>query len=550
LRILLYLNTILYLKPIQVIWRIRNIFFKPKINTKVTYSIRNSNGIWVKPNLFKNTMTGPLNFNFLNKRFKIVNDNDWDNKSLDKLWLYNSHYFEDLLAEDAPKRKEWHILYIENWIKNIKYPNSIGWDPYPSSLRICNWIKWFNNNNSYKDEWISSLASQADLLSQRVEFQNMGNHLFVNAKALIFAGTFCKGSAPNKWLIKGLTILDKELDEQILDDGAHFELSPMYHSLILMDILDLINLANLFQTDELLSRKKKWKEIVKKMFNWGYLMNHPDGKISFFNDASFGIAPLLSDLRNYSDKLGINLLNQPVATCESDFAKVFYMKNSGYIRTIINKKVCLIKDCGKIGPDYIPAHGHADTLSFELSINQVRLFVNTGTSSYTLSNQRLYERGTLSHNTLTVDNKNSSEIWSNFRVAKRALPSQAIIEKKDNSINITCSHNGYKSILGGVTHQRVWQIEPYSLTIEDKLNGKFNHAVARFILHPAIQVALNKNKASFFLEDEDIARMHFNSENIDIKEVYWSSCFGKTQKTKCIEIKVNKNSLLSKIVWN
>ena len=33
------------------------------------------------------------------------------------------------------------------------------------------------------------------------------------------------------------------LNEQILDDGGHYELSPMYHKLMLYRILDCINLA-------------------------------------------------------------------------------------------------------------------------------------------------------------------------------------------------------------------------------------------------------------------------------------------------------------------
>ena len=38
------------------------------------------------------------------------------------------------------------------------------------------------------------------------------------------------------------SILKKELSEQILPDGGHYELSPMYHSIILEDILDLHNI--------------------------------------------------------------------------------------------------------------------------------------------------------------------------------------------------------------------------------------------------------------------------------------------------------------------
>tara|TARA_B110000259_G_C14034431_1_gene408543 strand:- start:2284 stop:3771 length:1488 start_codon:yes stop_codon:yes gene_type:complete len=495
-------------------------------------------------------MIGPLNFNFLNKTFHIKKSSDWNNKSLDKLWLYNLHYFEDLLAEKSLERNKWHFDYINNWIENNKSEKGIGWEPYPTSLRICNWIKWFNEGEHYENHWIESLSFQADLLSQTIEFQNMGNHLFVNAKALIFSGTFLKGSDADRWLEKGLNILDKEIDEQILSDGAHFELSPMYHSIILMDLLDLINLAKYFKTEELMSRIEKWKKFVIIMFNWGSLMNHPDKNISFFNDSAFDIAPKLSNLKQYIDELGITLNSKQLPTIENDFAKIFHMRNSGYIRTDINEKVCLIKDCAKIGPDYIPAHGHADTLSFELSINGKRVFVNSGVSSYNNSDQRLYERGTLSHNTVTVDNRNSSEVWSNFRVARRAIPTEPIFSKVEDSLKIECSHDGYKSLFGGVTHLRSWEIRNSSLLIEDRLVGKYNKAIARFILHPSIQIELLKNVVNFYIEGESISNISFNSNDIKSKEVLWSPCFGKTEKTNCIEVQINNKKLLSKLSWN
>ena len=71
----------------------------------------------------------------------------------------------------------------------------------------------------------------------------MGNHVFANAKALVYAGLFFDGIEANDWLAKGMKILVKECNEQILPDGGHFELSPMYHAIVLEDILDLINIC-------------------------------------------------------------------------------------------------------------------------------------------------------------------------------------------------------------------------------------------------------------------------------------------------------------------
>ena len=61
-------------------------------------------------------------------------------------------------------------------------------------------------------------------------------------KLLVFAGCFFDGPEAKKWQQKGMKILALEVKEQILSDGGHFERSPMYHALVLEDMLDLENL--------------------------------------------------------------------------------------------------------------------------------------------------------------------------------------------------------------------------------------------------------------------------------------------------------------------
>ena len=101
--------------------------------------------------------------------------------------------------------------------------------------------------------------------------------------------------------------------------------------------------------------------------------------------------------------------------------KFKYFKDSGYFR-FTNNNFFLIGDIGKIGPNYLPGHSHADTLSFEMSINKERVIVNSGTSIYGNNDERLKQRGTSSHSTLSINNKNSSEVWSSFRTGRRAFP--------------------------------------------------------------------------------------------------------------------------------
>ena len=136
---------------------------------------------------------------------------------------------------------------------------------------------------------LTVLALQVRWLSKKIEWHILGNHLFANAKALVFAGLFFQGREANAWLAKGLRILSNEIPEQILPDGEHFERSPMYQTIILEDLLDLINLSNAFPDNLIVDFTKDLKSTATKMLNWLIAMCHQDGEISFFNDASIGL---------------------------------------------------------------------------------------------------------------------------------------------------------------------------------------------------------------------------------------------------------------------
>ena len=129
-----------------------------------------------------------------------------------------------------------------------------GWEPYPTSLRIVNWIKWALSppeprggfepgglpvragvgvlqgleghettpRQILPPDCLHSLAVQARWLRRRLEYHLLGNHLFANAKALVFAGAFFVGPEgaagamarePAQWLALGQRLLRRELAE-------------------------------------------------------------------------------------------------------------------------------------------------------------------------------------------------------------------------------------------------------------------------------------------------------------------------------------------------
>ena len=410
-KLLLLFNTVKYLKWQQIYYRIlRKVKKHPQINTvDVKFPCRAKS--WLHHNLYDEKITVGYVAKFLNEEKKLNFPDDWDKESPSKLWVYNLHYFEDLLSFNADEKVEFHVQLLKRWIQDNPIGFGNAWEPYPTSLRVSNTLKaWLGGLELPKDV-LENIYNQAQYLSQDLEKHLLGNHYFVNLKALLFAGVLFKQSDFKSIAEQGLLA---EIPEQILLDGANFELSPMYHNLILVDMLDMYNLAQAYPDDVSTSLLQLLKDKIPLMLDFMSHMSHPDGEVSFFNDSAFGIAPSNEVINEYAKKLGFS-------TCELtlDENRFVESSDSGYLVAQINRSK-LIFDAAKVGPDYIPGHAHADTLSLEFSVGIERVLVNSGTSVYGLSLERLAQRKTVSHNTVEIDGKDSSQVWSGFRVANRA----------------------------------------------------------------------------------------------------------------------------------
>ena len=207
-----YFHTIRYLKLKQIFYKIWFNLVKPIIIEKPQTNLRVLENDFCPPIKKKISLINQNTFKFLNKSKSLLEVGWNENRdNTTKLWRYNQHYFDDLNAVDSFKRKVWHDQLIKNWISNNSIGKGIGWDPYPTSIRIVNWIKWHLQGNKLSDASLKSLAFQTSWLNKRIEWHILGNHLFSNAKALIFAGLFFSGKQSEIWLKKLLKIIYVEL---------------------------------------------------------------------------------------------------------------------------------------------------------------------------------------------------------------------------------------------------------------------------------------------------------------------------------------------------
>ena len=472
----LYFHTIIHLRPIQIYYRIfykiRAIFRKTIDFKYLQFIPTQSYPITLKPSIPSNQTYFPEEnrFTFLNQSQVFeFNQIHWnDEQTFGKLWAYNLNYFEYLNQENLTHTQG--IALIRAYIQ--AYPTlKTGLEPYPTSLRNINWIKFLSKYQIQDAEIDGFLKAQYVRLMDNLEYHLMGNHLLENAFSLLFGAYYFRNETLFTTANK---ILKTELSEQFLDDGGHFERSVMYHQIMLFRLLDCWNLMENNSTFKSISENEISFNLIEKLLSFLQTITFKNGDIPLVNDATNNIAPTTKQLIEYANQLNISGSN-------------IELSESGY-RRFNKSNYELLVDVGNIAPDYLPGHAHADTLSFILYVNQKPFIVDTGTSTYQNNEIRQYERSTSAHNTVQIGDFEQSEMWSSFRVGRRAK-SKILSE---NEHEITASHDGYER--HGIIHKRTFITDNQRIIIADKVIGETKCPQKAYLhFHPNVEIKIEGN---------------------------------------------------------
>ena len=538
-KLLLIFHTVKFLKWSQIYYRLYRKLVKPKPTEVFSGQLPVASPGWVDVFLYEERITEQWQATFLNHTKKLDFPADWNDESHSKLWTYNLHYFEDLISFNAKNKQQFNLQLLDLWIAQNPWGIGNGWESYPMSLRICNILKAWHAGLPLTQAHFISIYAQVSYLSNNLEKHLLGNHYFVNLKSLLFAGVIF---SHQRWLNIAKAGLLEEIPEQILADGANFELSPMYHCLILVDMLDMLNLYNAYSNKFPSQLVLLIRNNIPKMLRFMELMSHPDGGVAFFNDSVDGIAPKKEIIRKYAELLGF-----PTATFDQAKTQLINLEDSGYLVAAHNGNK-LIFDAANIGPTYIPGHAHADTLSFELSISKERVFVNSGVSQYGTEDKRLLERKTSSHNTVEVNNTDSSQVWSAFRVAERAEVIKRYAQADSDNLFLYGCHNGFKKIINGPLHARKIILGSNSLIVRDELIGNFKHATAYFYFHPNLNVYLNNDKLTV-IGKMFILQAELKTTIAHLCDSIWHPSFGINQPNKCLTLTFTDSESDIKFTW-
>ena len=500
------LTTILYLRPCQVYSQVRNRLRRPSFRYLTCRT--GCNKLYVSDTLKAYRILNGSSFTFLNIPSQFLS---WNDTTKGMLWAYNLNYMDWLLQEDMTFDEG--AMWIDRFIADLT-DNHIGLDPYPTALRGINWIKFISRHYDKIDEkrlsvWNDSLYSQYVHLNRNLEYHLLGNHLLEDAYSLFIASIYFSDRRLYK---KASKLLRKQLCEQILSDGAHFEQSPMYHCILLDRLLDCCNFSfNNIKHKGQEQMNAFLKDMAVKMLGHLEAILYSDKSFPLFNDSAVGISPEPMQIFSYAQRLGLVWDKIP-------------MNEVGY-RYMCNENMEMFADVANVTASYQPGHTHADTFSYELRIKGMPFIVDTGISTYDKNARRQYERGTSAHNTVQVDGKDSSQVWGGFRVGSRAKVSVI----KDTDTELKAVHFGYGR---SKPHLRTFAIDEDCLNITDELPHMLpgvNH------IHLAHDVKINEVLPNFI--STDLADISFDgATRIELADEFVSEKYNALKQSKAVVV--------------
>jgi uncharacterized heparinase superfamily protein len=463
----------------------------------------------------------------LNQRYSLTPPVDWvlqDRRDATHLQRLAIHYHEFLEAV----RPQLGRRLILDWIhanppwQRDYWMNS--WNCYGISIRCVCWMQWLARHSGLltkaDDAAIEkSLVEQLRFLCHNLETDIRGNHLIRNIRCLMWAGKYFDCPESKSWWKTGLRLLNKELNTQFLADGMHFELSPAYHCQVLCDLLDVATLVDDDARREMMIRLSPAAQAMVDL-------THPDGLISLFSDGGLEMTYRPQECLAVWERLGGEAV-QP--------SPHFALRNSGYYGLRTSRSYLAI-DCGPVCAPALPAHGHADMLSFEWDVDSHRVVVDAGVFEYESGAARTRCRSVQAHNTVRVGDLDQCELIGSFRTGRRARAECDEFDVSDGQVLLKGHHDGFCTRKDRCRHTRTITARQCQLLLQDHVSGSSSQrCISRLLFHHDCQVKQTAtNQVRILSRGTEISLQ--SEATLTIAPAEWSPDFGVRHKTTCVEV--------------
>jgi len=449
------------------------------------------------------------------------------------LWEPNRHLHLVTLAQAyALSGDAAHLevmrLHLESWFAACPCRMGPNWSSaLEAAVRLINWsAAWqlagglrsplFDGERGarLRRQWLESVYQHARFVRGYFSrHSSANNHLIGEAAGLFIAAlTWPHWPASARWLAAAKAILEAEARRQIAPDGVNREQAMSYQQFV----LDFLLICLLAGRENGVWFSAAYESRVEAMLEYLASVMDAGGNVPMFGDADdgrvVGLAPAAgfssyrallatgaivlrsAELKRKAGSLDdktrwllggqadalFDALGKPAAGSlprQSFPAGGYYVLGCDFDS---DREIRLVVDAGPLGFRSIAAHGHADALSFTLSVGGLEFLVDPGTYAYhTQGEWRRYFRGTAAHNTVRVDACDQSESGGNFMWLRKARAGCSLWDSAPDNDRFEGWQDGYRRLQDPVVHRRRIVLNKASrrVIIEDSLYMSGQHDI-------------------------------------------------------------------------
>ena len=444
--------------------------------------------------------------------------------SIKNIWEKNRHHHLTILsaafALSGAERYAAEVAdQILGWVETNPFLQGANWiSPLESGIRLISWVwceRLLRASTNYEavfgpqsPVWNSVYQHQMFIARAFARGSSANNHVIGEMAGQYVAATawpFFPES--QQWRETAGAVLEEEIVKQMFPSGVHREQAFGYHlfvtELFLMALYEADRIGWAFSESYKLGLRRMIEVIPALTDQGGNLPGYGDGDdgmavqlharserrdqwlydfARLLLDADVPVAggPTLPARLAGFEQVPPNQQSKPIRRRVFDDAGLYVLATGRETP----EEIFVLVDAGPQGYLSQAAHGHADALSFVLNVGGRRILVDSGTYCYHQEPEwRNYFRGTLAHNTVTVDGHDQSVPGGTFLWLKRA--DAKVLEWNPEEQTLLAEHNGYRHLRLGVIHRRKMVLNDHRLDISDELLGAGEHSLEwRFHFSP------------------------------------------------------------------
>src|SRR5258705_1527628 len=438
---------------------------------------------------------------------------------------------DERLAEEC-------FLQLQSWSAQNRVAFGVNWTcAMEVALRAMNLLGAFevfrhssNLNEQALRLFVDTLDQHGKYIRRNLEFSYIAtsNHYLSDVVGLLWLGIMLPElNDARSWRNFGLCEMLREIDKQVLDDGADFEASTGYHRFILELLLFSFILC---RSNKLEIEARYWTKL-HTMLEYMRSYMRPDGLAPLIGDSDssqvFPICRRRADDHGYALAIGacvfedprlkldavevpeelswvlgeqaVNAFRRMAASTELEVSKAFPHAGTYIMR---EKDLYLCFNASGAGLNGHGSHGHNDALSIEVSALGRPFIVGPGTYIYSADLEKRHEvRSTAYHSTVKIDGveQNTTDVQTPFVIGEEAHPRVLLWETGVSLDKLVAEHSGYARLASPVTHRRsvIFNKTERWWLIEDQFFGDGDHKFeARFHFAPDLEVSVGESRVT------------------------------------------------------